>query len=134
MEKGKINLSEFSPFILFIASFFVVELLFEWLVSTRFFAASLMALITFLIEVSILQKDFKPSKSQKKRLGFFSGLNTLMFIIIFITVLIDWNRIFPDVVRITLVIFSVFIFLVIMFRAMRVFNNIKESLSAGSSK
>ena len=95
---------------------------------------SLLALITFFVEVTILQNDHKPSKAQKKRLGFFSGLNSLLFILIFISVLIDWNRILPDVVRIILVVLCVFVYLVVLFRSMRVFNQIKESLTTNSSK
>ena len=134
MEKSKFSLSEYSPIIFFIGSFFVVELLFEWLVSTRFLMASLVSLITFFVEVTILQNDHKPSKAQKKHLGFFSGLNSLLFILIFISVLIDWNRILPDVVRIILVVLCVFVYLVVLFRSMRVFNQIKESLTTNSSK
>ena len=109
----------------FIVIFFLMNL-FGVDVATTFVISSLLAVLTFMIEVKLLKDDFQIRKENIKRLSFFSGLLSLMVLIIFFQGFLHWRKMIALNYRIALLFLLMLIFIIIMFRAMHVFAEIKE--------
>jgi len=119
------SLQDFSPLLFFVIIFFLLNL-FEIGMATTFIFASVAAVLVFMVEIKLLKDDFQILRENNKRLNFFSGLLSLMLLIVFFNGFLHWRKMISLNYRTALLFFLLLVFMVIMFRAMHVFAEIKE--------
>ena len=119
------SLQDFSPLIAFVAGFFILNIL-GVQAATDFLVAALLATLAFMVEVKILRDDYKIRRENNKRLNFLSGLLSLFVLIIFFNGFLHWNKMIALNYRMFLLLVLVLVFIVALFRSMRVLSEIKQ--------
>ncbi len=119
------SLQDFSPLIAFVIGFFILNI-FGIQAATDFLVAALLATLAFMVEVKILRDDYQIRRENNKRLNFLSGLLSLFVLIIFFNGFLHWNKIIALNYRMFLLLVLVLVFIVALFRAMRVLSEIKQ--------
>lgn len=111
--------------IAFVAGFFILNIL-GVQAATDFLVAALLATLAFMVEVKILRDDYKIRRENNKRLNFLSGLLSLFVLIIFFNGFLHWNKMIALNYRMFLLLVLVLVFIVALFRSMRVLSEIKQ--------
>ena len=125
MDKQQNNkLMDMLPVLTFIISFFIFEL-FDWMAATKFILAVLISVVTFFIMVSDFKEEYK-NPEQLKKLNYFVGLLTFLFVLIFLNGFLHWNRMIPIYQRMGILLGLVLIYFIILFRAVRLLANYKS--------
>ncbi len=116
------------PALAFVAGYFIFHL-FDWMEATQVIGAVWVSLAAFLFLATDLKMEHK-GKANFKRVNFFSGLLTLMAVIILIQGIIHWNRLLPQMQRMLILVFLLMLFFVVLFRGIRVMLELKETLES----
>ena len=119
MENTQKNkLIEMAPTMAFVAGYFVFHL-FDWMEVTQIIWAVWVSLAMFLFLAADLKMEHK-GKTNFSKLNFYSGLLSLISVIILLQGFVHWNRLLPQVYRMSLLISLLLIFFFVVFRGMRV--------------
>ena len=118
------KLYDMLPVITFIITYFLLHL-FDWMEATQFLIAILVSNLTYFAMVSEYKDEVK-DKTKYKKLNYYVGLLSLMFILILVNGIIHWNRLIHINYRMGLLFVLVLVFFIIMFRAIRVLADFKE--------
>ena len=118
------KLYDMLPVITFIITYFLLHL-FDWMEATQFLIAILVSNLTYFALVSEYKDEVK-DKTKYKKLNYYVGLLSLMFILILVNGIIHWNRLIHINYRMGLLFVLVLVFFIIMFRAIRVLADYKE--------
>ena len=112
-------LSQMAPVLGFIATMFISEA-FSWMTATKIVWSTSVSLLIYFIMIADLKERSKGIVAIKK-INFFTGILTLMFILIFAAGFLDWYRVLPQFQRLAIIFFILLIYFVILFRAMRIY-------------
>jgi len=118
------KLYDMLPVITFIITYFFLHL-FDWMEATQFLIAILVSNLTYFAMVSEYKEEVK-DKTKHKKLNYYVGLLSLMFILILVNGIIHWNRLIHINYRMGLLFALVLVFFIILFRAIRVLADFKE--------
>ena len=118
-KRQKEMLSQMAPVLGFIATMFISEA-FSWMTATKIVWSTSVSLLIYFIMIADLKERSKGIVAIKK-INFFTGILTLMFILIFAAGFLDWYRVLPQFQRLAIVFFILLIYFVILFRAMRIY-------------
>ncbi len=118
-KRQKEMLSQMAPVFGFIVTMFISEA-FSWMPATKTLWATAVSLLIYFIMVADLRERSKGIVSIKK-MNFFSGILSIMFILIFASAFLDWNRVLPQFQRLAIIYLILLIYFVILFRAMRIY-------------
>jgi quinol-cytochrome oxidoreductase complex cytochrome b subunit len=116
---NKKSAADYSPVITFVISYFFLQL-FDNQEATNFVLASLFALIAFMVDIYYLKEDKYLSKENIRITNFYAGLLTIIFLIIFTAGILSWYRMVSISLRMGILIFSVVIYMAVIFRAIRI--------------
>jgi len=127
MEKTQANkLYEMTPALAFVAGYFIFHL-FDWMEVTQAIGAVWVSLAAFLFLATDLKMEHK-GKADFKKLNFYSGLLTLISIIILVQGIIHWNRLLPLLYRMGIFAVLLMLFFFSIFRGMRVLMELKAAV------
>jgi len=118
------KLYDMLPVITFIITYFFLHL-FDWMEATQFLIAILVSNLTYFAMVSEYKEEVK-DKTKHRKLNYYVGLLSLMFILILVNGIIHWNRLIHINYRMGLLFALVLVFFIILFRAIRVLADFKE--------
>jgi hypothetical protein len=118
-KRQKEMLSQMAPVFGFVAIMFISEA-FSWMPATKIVWATLVSLIIYFIMVADLKERSKEILSIKK-MNFFSGILTLIFILLFASGFLDWYRVLPQFQRLSIILLILLIYFIVLFRAMRIY-------------
>ncbi|GEM_PF-1831276 len=105
------------PILAFVVSYFFFHV-FHWMEATQVIWAALVGLLTYLALATDFKMDHK--NLNFKRLNFYSGLLTALFIIMFLQGFVHWKRMLPLGWRMGILFLLVLIYFIFLLRAMRV--------------
>lgn len=125
------KLYDMLPVITFVISYFLLHL-FDWMEATQFLIAILISNLTYFAMVSEFKEEVQ-NRRQLKKLNFFVGLLSLMFLLMVVNGFIHWNRLIHVNYRMALLFLLVLIFLIILFRAIRVLASFKAAAEKKSN-
>ncbi len=118
-KRQKEMLNQMAPVFGFIITMFLSEA-FSWMPATKIVWSTFVSLVIYFIMVADLKERSKEILSIKN-LNFFSGILTLIFILLFASGFLDWYRVLPQFQRLAIILFILLIYFVILFRAMRIY-------------
>ena len=127
MEKTQANkLYQMTPPLAFVAGYFFFHL-FDWMEATQAIGAVWVSLAAFLFLAIDLKMEYK-GKADFKKLNFYSGLLTLLSIVILVQGIIHWNRLLPLFYRMAVFAALLILFFFSVFRGMHILTELKETL------
>ena len=112
------------PVLTFIGSYFLFHL-FDWMEATQFILAVLVSLLTYFMMVADFKAEYK-EKMDLSKLNFFTGLLTILFIMIFLHGFLHWYRMIAFNHRMILLFALLLIYITILFRAIRTLTLLKS--------
>jgi len=128
METTQQNkLFEMAPILVFIIAYFIFHL-FSWSEATQTILAVFFSLLSFFV----LASDFKSELKDKKikldvnKLNYFSGLLTVIFLLLFAQGFLHWKSLLPLGYRMAIQYLLLLIYFIAAFRAMRVLISYKR--------
>lgn len=122
----KEKLFQMIPILAFVGGYFFFHL-FDWMEVSQVIGATWVSTLSFLFLAADLKMEHK-GKAQFGKLNFYSGLLTLIAILIFLHGFLHWNRLLSRGYRVgTLITLLVFFFFAI-FRGMRYYKEIKSEV------
>lgn len=116
---------EFLPVFIYLVVYFMVQA-FDWMEATKIMIGVAASLITFLVMTSLVKEDHDISGVQIKRLNFQIGLLSLFFLLLFLSSFLAWYRMVSNLLRSGILFFILLIYLVVLFRSMRILSEIKQ--------
>lgn len=124
MDKTQSNkLYQMTPMLAFVVGYFFFHL-FDWMEVTQAIGAVWVSLAAFLFLAADLKMEHK-GKANFKTLNFYSGLLTLISLIILAQGIIHWNRLLPFSYRMGIFAFLLLLFFFSEFRGMAVLMKLK---------
>ncbi len=117
-----------APVLMFVAGYFFFHL-FDWIEATHIIWATWVSLATFMFLAVDLKMEHK-GKASFKKLSFYSGLLTLISVIMFLQGFVHWYRWLPKMSRVMLLFSVLLIFFFVLFRAMRILLELKIKLES----
>lgn len=126
MEKEqKKKLMDNLPLLVFIIIYFLLHLLTDWMEVTQFIIATFLSVLTFGLMVHDYKDEHKDKKHTHNKLNFFVGLLSIIFVIIFLSGFLHWNRMVSLSYRMGSLFFLLLLYFVLLFRAMRTLSSIR---------
>ena len=117
-----------APVLAFVAGYFFFHI-FDWIEATHIIWATWVSLVTFLFLAADLKMEHK-GKASFKKLSFYSGLLTLISIIMFLQGFVHWYRWLPKMSRMILLFSILLVFFFVLFSAMRKLLELKLKLES----
>ena len=102
----------------FIITYFVLHL-FDWMEATQFVIAVFISLLTLFVMIADFKEENK-DKLQFTKLNLYVGVLTFLFIVIFLSGFLHWNRMIDISYRMAILFSLILIYFIILFRAIRV--------------
>ena len=124
IDKNKKSPGDYTPVIGFVISYFIFHI-FDWQETTYFVFSTIVSLIIYMIELHFIKEEYELNRKNLKSSNFFTGLLSLMTILVFSIGVISWYRILPFSWRMALLLISVVIYTAVLFRAINVLISIK---------
>jgi len=112
------------PALVFIGSYFIFHL-FDWSEATQTIFAVFFSLLTFFFLTADLKTEHKDKKINFQKLNFFTGLLSLLFLIIFFQGFLHWRSMISLGYRMAVQYGLLLIYFIVLFRAMHVFLQLK---------
>ena len=131
-EKQKKKLLELLPVLAFIAAYFTMQL-FDWMQVTQVIVAMLISLLTFFFMAADLKEE-GDNPERFKTLNFYIGLLSFLFVIFFLHGFLHWNRMIPNNYRMGIMFLLILVYLIALFRAIRILAYTKEMMEVSGSK
>jgi len=124
IDKKKKSAADYSPVFGFVISYFIFHL-FEWQEATHFVFSTVISLALFMIELRFIKDDYELNRKSQKNGSFFTGLLSLLTIVVFLVGILSWSRVLSYSWRMALILISVVIYIAVLFRAINVLIAIK---------
>ena len=122
----KTSAANYSPILTFVIAFFILRI-FDWPDATYFTLASFISLATYMIEIYLLKQEKKISAKNNRQFGFYYAMLTIFFMLVVVAAFLSWYRMVSISARTALLLIAVVSYLVVLFRAINVFIEIKMS-------
>lgn len=123
-EKPK-SLLDMLPILTFVGSYFIFHY-FDWMEATHFIFATIVSLLTYVFMVYDIKLEHK--KMNLSKLYFYTGILSALTIIIFLHGFLHWRRMVSMDVRMTTLFALVLVYVVALFRAIRVLAEVKAKV------
>lgn len=125
----KAKLYDSLPIISFIISYFILHL-FDWMEATQLLIASIIGGFTMFAMISECKDENKDKirKSDIKNLNFYVGVLSFLIILFLVNGIMHWNRMIDYDYRMGILFFLVLVYLIILFRAVRILSDLKKTL------
>ena len=124
-----IKLYKMAPILAFIASYFLFPL-FDWMEATQIILATWISLFTFMFLAADIKMEHK-GKANFSKLSFYSGLLSLVTLIVSGQIFVHWYKYGTKGFRMVLLGLSLLVFFIILFKGMRVLLELKTKLENG---
>jgi len=111
------NFKDYSPIIVFLLSYFATHF-FDLTEATHFLIASILCFFVYVYETHLFKEEYVTSSTHSKKIGFHTGLLTILIILIFIAAWLNWNRSISNTARMALLLGNVVAYIAVVFRAM----------------
>ncbi len=120
------KLYQMAPILAFVVGYFFFHL-FDWMEASQVIGAVWISLAAFLFLATDLKMEHK-GKANFKTLNFYSGLLTLISIVILAQGVIHWNRLLPLIYRMGIFALLLILFFFSLFRGMRIQMELKAMI------
>ena len=124
-DKNKKSAADYTPVIGFVVSYFLFHI-FDWQEATHFVFSVIVSLLIYIIELHYIKEEYQLNRKNLKSSNFFAGLLTFLNLIVLIIGIFSWYQIIPYAWRMALLLFSVVIYIAVLFRAINVLIMIKQ--------
>ncbi|MBN1407400.1 MAG: hypothetical protein JW956_06415 [Calditrichaceae bacterium] len=126
----KTKLYDMLPVITFISSYFLLHL-FDWMEATQVFIAALVGSLTMFMMISECKEENKDKirKADLKSINFYVGILSLLLVLFLANGILHWNRMIDYAYRMGILFFLVLMYLVFLFRTIRILSDLKKSLN-----
>jgi len=125
IDKEKKSAADYTPIFGFVISYFLFHL-FDWQEATHFVFSVIVSLIIFMIELRFLKEEYALNRKSLKNSNFFTGLLSILAIVIFIFGILSWYKVVPYAWRMALLLGSIVIYIAVLFRAINTIILIKN--------
>ncbi len=122
-ERQRKQLIEMLPVWGFVLFYFIFQTI-DWMEVTRFIWASLIGVMIFFVMAAKFREEYG-DKIQTPKLNFFTALLTILFVLIFASGFLHWNRLVSYNLRNVLLFVSILVYFIILFRSIRVLKDYK---------
>jgi len=125
-ENQKQKFIEFLPIFSYLVVYFLLQS-FDWMEATKIILGIVASLLTFFVMSSLTKEDHELSGEQIRRLNFQIGLLSLLFLLLFASGFLAWYRMVSNLWRNGILFSLLLIYLVVLFRSMRILAEVKEN-------
>lgn len=122
------KIMKMAPVMAFVAGYFFFHI-FDWIEATQIIWATWVALATYMFLAADLKIEHK-GKANFGKLNFYSGLLSLIAVILFLQGFVHWYRWLPKMSRMLLLFSVLLLFFFFLFRAMRALIELKIKLES----
>jgi len=122
----KNKLIQMTPTLAFVIGYFFFHL-FDWMEVSQVIAATWVSMFSFMFLAADLKMEHK-GKANFGKLSFYSGLLTLISVLVFAQGLLHWNRLLTRNYRVGILVILLVIFFFAVFRGMRHYMEIKAEV------
>ena len=125
----KTKLYDSLPVIMFIVSYFILHL-FDWMEATQLFIAAIIGSLTMFAMISECKDENKGKirKADINNLNFYVGILSFFILLFLANGIVHWNRMIDLNYRMWILFFLVLVYLVFLFRTMRILSDLKKIL------